>query len=109
MSVTAAKFRAIALSFPGVLESAHMAHPDFRVNGKIFATLGHPNDESAMVKLTPAQQKSFMRKAPAILTPCAGKWGQRGATSVHLALANVALVQATLKAAYQNVTGAESG
>jgi hypothetical protein len=106
MSVTADKFRAIALSFPGALESAHMGHPDFRVNGRIFATLGHPDDESAMVKLTPSQQKSLMKKSPGILTPCAGKWGQRGATSVHLASANVALVRTTLKAAYQNVTGA---
>jgi len=61
-----------------------MNHPDFRIAGKIFASLGYPDDEHAMVKLTPEQQQLFLKKAPKVFTPCAGVWGERGATSVSL-------------------------
>jgi hypothetical protein len=61
-----------------------MNHPDFRVQGKIFATLGYPGDEWGMVKLTPEQQYLFIRKSPGAFRPCNGIWGRRGATNVHL-------------------------
>src|SRR5262245_31412560 len=61
--MTANQFRKIALEFPGVIESAHMNHLDFRVAGKIFATLGYPDDEWGMVKLTSEQQRTFVEKA----------------------------------------------
>jgi hypothetical protein len=101
--MTAEKFRELALGFPGVSESAHMGHPDFRVNGKIFATLGYPHKGHGMVKLTPAQQREFVKKNGRIFSPCAGAWGKRGATSAHLALAKVALARAALEKAWRNV------
>ena len=58
--MTPNEFRELALSFPEAIESAHMRHPDFRVGGKIFATLGYPNENSAMVKLSPNEQKEFV-------------------------------------------------
>lgn len=54
-------FRQLALSLPEVIESAHMRHPDFRVGGRIFATLGYPDEDSAVVKLTREVQKEFVR------------------------------------------------
>lgn len=61
--MTPDQFRKLALRFPEAAESAHMAHPDFRVRGKIFATLGYPDDRHGMVKLTPDQQADFLRIA----------------------------------------------
>ena len=57
--MTADKFRSLALSLPEVCESAHLGHPDFRVGGKIFATLG-PDEVWGMVKLNPDEQASFI-------------------------------------------------
>jgi len=54
--LTADNFRQMALGYPGAVESAHMNHPDFRINGKIFATLGVPDEGCVMAKLTPEQQ-----------------------------------------------------
>src|SRR5882762_5012722 len=64
--MTPNEFRELALSFPEAIESAHMHHPDFRVGGKIFATLGYPNENSATVKLSPDEQKEFIRRSPAV-------------------------------------------
>jgi hypothetical protein len=96
-------FRRRALRFPGAVESSHMDHPDFRIGGKIFATLGYPDEGWAMVKLTPEQQASFIRESPLGFHPCKGVWGERGSTNVHLDSANEAQVQAALQAAYDNV------
>jgi len=103
--MTADQFRQLALSFTGAIESAHVGHPDFRMKGKIFATLGYPDEKHGMVKLTPTQQNQFLKKAPKVFNPCAGAWGQRGATSVHLASAKVAMIRAALDAACRNITG----
>lgn len=80
-----------------------MNHPDFRVGGKIFATLG-PGGTWGMVKLTPEQQQSFINRAPTIFDPCSGTWGLRGATEVRLESAERAIVRAALETAWQNVT-----
>ena len=77
-------FRRIALSFPGVEERAHMGHPDFRVGGKIFATLGSPNAEWGMVGLLPEQQALAMEAEPDSFKPAAGAWGRGGSTLVKL-------------------------
>ena len=66
--MTADEFRSLALSLPEAAESAHMDHPDFRVRGKIFATLG-PKEEWGMVKLTPEQQATFLRTEPEVYHP----------------------------------------
>ena len=63
MGITRDGFRRLALSLPEATESAHMGHPDFRVRGKIFATLGSPDDGWGMVKLTPEQQDAFVQTA----------------------------------------------
>ena len=76
-------FRRIALGMTDAVESAHMGHPDFRVNNRIFATL-HADNKVGMVKLTPDQQKRFVEEAPAAFAPESGAWGRSGCTSVRL-------------------------
>jgi hypothetical protein len=102
-SMTADQFRILALSASDAIESEHMNHPDFRVKGKIFASLGYPDNGWAMVKLTSEQQGQLVKKSSETFTPCDGVWGERGATNVHLASAKVALVRGALKLARQNV------
>lgn len=100
--MTPAEFRRMALSFEGAVESEHMDHPDFRVGGKIFATLGYPDKGSAMVKLTPEQQHEFNLAEPDVFVPVKGGWGRKGATTVRLKAAKRATVQKALEAAWRN-------
>ena len=102
--MTTDDFRAAALNVPGAIEAAHMNHPDFRVNGKIFASLGYPDDGWGMVKLTPPQQREFMKEAPEMFSPCAGAWGRAGATSVHLGSVKKRILGKALRAASGNIT-----
>jgi hypothetical protein len=102
--MTAEKFRSLALEISGAIESSHGGHPDFRIGGKVFASLGYPDDDHGMVKLTPQQQQAFLEKAPSVFTPCAGAWGKQGSTSVDLAEAKVDVLRAALDAASKNVT-----
>ena len=95
--MTAADFRRIALSLPEAEESAHMSHPDFRVGGKIFATLGYPDNDHGMVILPPEEQVRFVRAYPEVFTPAKGAWGKRGSTAVSLG----AVDKATLKRAME--------
>src|SRR2546423_3017965 len=99
--MTSDEFREITLSFPETEERSHMNHPDFRVRGKIFATLG-PDETWGMAKLTPAQQQDFLRFEPEF-RPASGKWGDGGATIITLAEADEAAVRDALTAAWQNV------
>lgn len=99
-------FRAAALKAPGAIEASHMNHPDFRVNGKIFASLGYPDDDWGMVKLTPEQQCAFLKKSPEAFRPCNGAWGINGATNVHLASIGRGVLREALTAAAQNITNA---
>jgi hypothetical protein len=96
-------FRRIALSLPEAVESEHMNHPDFRVRDKIFATLGYPDSEWGMVKLTPEEQASFVRAEPSVFMPVKGAWGKRGATSVRLEAAREETLRHALAAAWRNV------
>ena len=98
--MTPDEFREIALSFPGAEERSHMNHPDFRVGGKIFATLG-PDLTWGMAKLTPAQQQDYLRIAG--FEPASGKWGTGGATLITLADADLGLVSDALRTAWQNL------
>src|SRR5438046_863711 len=86
--MTPNEFRELALSFPEAIESAHMHHPDFRVGGKIFATLGYPNENSAMVKLSPDEQKEFVRSSSGVFTTAKGAWGRQGSYNCSLAGGN---------------------
>jgi hypothetical protein len=101
--MTAEEFRKMALSLPEASEAAHMGHPDFRVGGKIFATLSPPGEGWAMVKLTPEQQERFVKNAPDVFVPAAGAWGRRGGTTVYLAKATDDTVFTALVAAWRNV------
>jgi hypothetical protein len=98
--MTADRFRQFALSLPEATEASHMDHPDFRVRNKIFATLGYPTREWAMVKVTPNQQKLLVREAPDAFAPVKGAWGTRGATAVRLRAAKPPLVRKALAAAW---------
>ena len=100
--MTPNEFRELALSFPEAIESAHMHHPDFRVDGKIFATLGYPNENSAMVKLSPDQQKEFVRSSPGVFTTAKRAWGRQGSTIVYLPAATIDIVREALTAAWRN-------
>jgi hypothetical protein len=95
------KLRRIALGMKGAIESAHMGHPDFRVNGRIFATL-HPDDAWGMVKLTPEQQQDFMRRDRAFV-PEAGAWGRQGCTAVRLDGVDEDTLGEALTLAWRNV------
>ena len=101
--MTPKEFRRLALSLPEAVESSHMNHPDFRVHGKIFATLTGKNEEHGMVKLTPEQQRWFCRTEPKVFSPVKGGWGRRGATSVHVESATEDVLRPALAAAWRNV------
>ena len=81
--MTADEYRKIALGFPESSEESHMDHPDFRVKGKIFATLG-PGEEWGALKLTAEQQEFLIRAEPSAFKPASGAWGKRGYTIVTL-------------------------
>ena len=81
--MTADDFRNHALRLPEASEGAHMGHADFRVNGKIFATLW-PDGEWGVVIVTPEEQTRLLATAPQIFVPVKGGWGRRGSTQVRL-------------------------
>ncbi|MFI5092776.1 MAG: MmcQ/YjbR family DNA-binding protein [Candidatus Acidiferrum sp.] len=99
--MTPNEFRKLALSFPETAEREHMNHPDFRVAGKIFATLGYPNKERAMVKVTPLEQEMLVRSEPAVFTPVKGIWGLKGCTSVNLKAAKKSTLRRAIAAAWR--------
>ena len=100
--MTAEEFRKMALSLPEASEAAHMGHPDFRVGGKIFATLSPPGQGWAMVKLTPEQQESFVQAEPKVFEPFNGAWGRDGATKVNLRAAKKGSLRTALVFAWRN-------
>jgi hypothetical protein len=97
------QFRKLALSFPEAIESSHMHHPDFRVGGKIFATLGYPDEHSAMVKLSAQDQNEFVRSSPTVFRPVKGGWGRQGATNISLPEASLDTVREAVAAAWRRV------
>ena len=96
-------FRKLALALPEAEEREHMKHPDFRVRGKVFATLGYPDEAWGMVKLTPEEQSSFMAADPESFRPCAGAWGKKGCTNVQLKTVKKGMLQAALEAAHERL------
>ena len=97
----ASDLRRIALGMKGATESAHMGHPDFRANGRIFATL-HSDDRCGMVKLTAEQQQEFLADHPAMFAPENGTWGRQGCTRVVLASAQAEIVGQAMTLAWRN-------
>ena len=100
--MTANDFRKIALALPETEERMHMQHPDFRVAGKIFATLGYPDKSCGMVKLPPEQQHYLSKDYPDAFVPIKGLWGRRGATSVHLKAADKEILRKAIEAAWRH-------
>ena len=93
-------FRRIALGMQGASEGAHMAHPDFRANGRIFATIA-PDAKWGMVKLSPEQQQEFVSAEPETFVPATGAWGRSGCTMVQLATADRATLGEAMTLAWQ--------
>lgn len=100
--MTPEAFRRIALALPDVEEREHMGHPDFRVENRIFATLGYPDSSWGMVKLYPDQQKDLLTAAPEMFEPAKGSWGEKGCTNVLLKQATEAQVKTALCTAWRN-------
>jgi hypothetical protein len=100
--MTASEFRRLALSLPEATEATHMGHPDFRVGGKIFATLGYPQAGLGVVLLTPEQQELFVRTEPKTFVPVPAGWGKQGSTQVLLRTARKTAVREALTMAWQN-------
>ena len=98
--MTANAFRKFALSFPEATEGAHMGHADFRVRGKIFATLG-PEEDWGMVKLPPDEQADLVDEDEGVYVPAKGAWGLSGCTIVRLRDADAKVVQKAMVAAWR--------
>ena len=99
--MNAADFRRIALSLDGAVESSHMGAADFRVGGRIFATLASQKDGYGNLMLTPEQQAEFVRELPEVFLPIHGGWGRMGATHIRLAQANEEVLSGALHAAWK--------
>ncbi len=99
--MNAKTFRELALDLPEAEEGEHQGHADFRVGGKIFATLG-PDEDWAMAKLTPPEQAVLMDQKPTVFEPCPGAWGARGHTKIVLKGATKSLVVRALGSAWRN-------
>ena len=97
----AAGFRRIALGLPGATEGSHMGAPDFRVGGRIFATLASQSQGYGNLMLTPEQQAEFVAEQPDGFVPIAGGWGRMGMTHIRLAEANEDLLAGALRAAWR--------
>ncbi len=95
-------FRKLALALPETEERQHMNHPDFRVAGKIFATLGYPDKSRAMVKLPPERQHYLSKEYPDVFIPVKGAWGRRGATGVDLKTADRKVLREAVEAAWRH-------
>src|SRR5262245_33543740 len=103
-AMTEEDFRRLVLSFPGAAEASHMGHPDFRLGGRIFATIfwTEDGDSRRRVKLTPQQQARFVADKPGMFAPIPGGWGRQGCTEVRLDQASKPWVRRALEAAWGN-------
>jgi YjbR len=94
-------FRRIALSFESAEESSHMGAPDFRVGGRIFATLASADQGYGNLMLTLEQQADFVQELPEVFVPIAGGWGRMGMTHIRLAAANEDVLAGALRTAWR--------
>jgi len=100
-SLTHDDVRRLALGLPSATEQAHFGKADFRVAGKVFATL--PAADHAVVKLVPEQQDMLVSAEPAVFSPVAGAWGLKGWTRLRLADCDTATLASALNMAWHNV------
>ena len=101
--MSASRFRLIALALSDAVESAHHGKADFRVGKRIFATLGHPDENWGTVKLTVEQQSMLVEAEGEIFRPVPGGWGKQGYTNVLLARADATALKSALTMAWENV------
>ena len=97
----ASDFRRIALSLEGVEEGSHLSAVDFRVGGRIFATLAHEKQGYGNLMLTPEQQVAFIEELPDVFLPVHGGWGRNGATHVRLAVVSEDVLAGALRTAWK--------
>ena len=97
----ASDFRRIALSFPGAEQSSHMGQPDFRVGGRIFATLASRHQGYGNLKLTRDQQAAFVEELPEVFLPIPGGWGRMGMTHIRLSAASEDVLTGALHTAWK--------
>jgi hypothetical protein len=100
--MTPKDFRRIALSFEGVEEGSHMGAVDFRVGGRIFATLASVKEGYGNLMLEPDQQEAFVTDAPDKFLPVHGGWGRMGVTHVRLAETTEDILEGALRTAWKN-------
>ena len=98
---TITDFRRIALSLEGAEECSHMGSPDFRVGGRIFATLAHAKQGYGNLMLTPEQQATFVAELPEVFIPVHGGWGRNGTTHIRLSAATPDVLAGALRAAWK--------
>ncbi len=100
-ALTAADFRRLALSFEGAEEGSHMGNADFRVNGRIFATLASIQEGYGNLKLTLEQQTTFVEELPEVFLPIHGGWGRLGMTHIRLSAATEDVLEGALRTAWK--------
>ena len=99
--MTAKDFKRIALSLEGAEEGSHMGAVDFRVGGRIFATLASVKEGYGNLMLTPEIQAEFLRERPDLFLPVHGGWGRKGATHIRLAVADEDSLRGALHSAWK--------
>jgi hypothetical protein len=99
--MNAADFRRIALTLEGAEEASHMGAADFRVGGRIFATLAAQDQGYGNLMLTPDLQADFVGELPAVFLPVKGGWGRMGATHIVLAKASEDVLAGALRSAWK--------
>ena len=99
--MTAADFKRLALSLEGAEEGSHMGAVDFRVGGRIFATLASVKEGYGNLMLTPEIQETFVSEQPDMFIPIKGGWGRMGATHLVLATANEDVMSGALRTAWK--------
>jgi len=99
--MTAADFRRIALSLEGAEEASHMGSADFRVGGRIFATLASQKQGYGNLMLTPEMQADFVGEQPEVFLLITGGWGRMGMTHIRWAKANEDVLAGALRAAWK--------
>jgi hypothetical protein len=99
--MNAKDFRRMALSLEGAEEGSHMGAADFRVGGRIFATLASVKQGYGNLMLNPEQQKAFVEEMPEVFLPIAGGWGRMGMTHIRLTQASADVLEGALRTAWK--------
>jgi hypothetical protein len=107
--MTGADFRRIALGMEGAAEGSHFGNPDFRVGGKIFATLSLEREGYGVLLLNPDQQAGMVEDAPEVFSPVPGGWGRNGSTRVLLEKVPPDVLEGALRIAWQNRVAKNAG